>query len=698
MKTPPLLLGATLLFWGWQTGYLIPGLVMATVLEGSRVIKARWEFSDEDFTRIWTFCTLVFLAAAVYSFTSNEGPSGFRGFFENPNFFTQRNASAATARTAASLVRWLPMVFCLFMAAQVYSGREGIPLQTISMILRWRWKRARKAGQTPPPAPHVDISFPYVTLCLFAASVHSSDDSTFFWGLSVLLAWALWPQRTRRFNAAVWGTALVVAIGLGYLGQTGVGRLQTYLAGLNPQWLLGFGRHHFDPMQSRTELGSIGRLKASGQIVVRLETKNGPVPPLLREASYRTFKVQTWYAEAADKDFFYIPDPNNSNTYVLVPGKTNSYSVNIACYLDGNKGLLPLPSGSGLLENLTAYQVSKNFLGAVLADGPGLVVFDAHYGPGATLDSAPNEDEDKFVPLKERKALDQVISELRLKKGDPMDQAVLAFNRHFLSKFTYTTWQRPHRITNPNETPLSRFLLQTHHGHCEYFATAAVLLLRELDIPARYAVGYAVHEGSGSRYVVRQRDAHAWCLVWDKQSNSWMDLDLTPSSWVAIEAERGTSFQWLRDIWSRLSFEFSKIRWGQSHWRRYLLWALIPTLALLLYRIIFQARRRRRPRATEPGEATAWPGVDSEFYDLELRLAAHGLVRQPSEPLSDWLRRALREPTLAELKDPLQQLLNLHYRYRFDPRGLSPQERIELRQAARACLQKIERVGSAVQS
>jgi transglutaminase-like putative cysteine protease len=48
-----------------------------------------------------------------------------------------------------------------------------------------------------------------------------------------------------------------------------------------------------------------------------------------------------------------------------------------------------------------------------------------------------------------------------------------------------------------NETPLARFLLRTRSGHCEYFATATVLLLRQLGIPARYAVGYAVHEASG---------------------------------------------------------------------------------------------------------------------------------------------------------------------------------------------------------
>ena len=42
MKPPPFLLGAALLFWGWQTGFLIVGGLMAVALESPRVIRARW--------------------------------------------------------------------------------------------------------------------------------------------------------------------------------------------------------------------------------------------------------------------------------------------------------------------------------------------------------------------------------------------------------------------------------------------------------------------------------------------------------------------------------------------------------------------------------------------------------------------------------------------------------------------------------
>src|SRR5215472_10800760 len=120
MNTPPFFLGAGLLFWGWQTGFLLPALAMGLLIEGARWIEIRWELADEEFSRIWIFCTLLLLGAVIYAFTANEGPADFRGLFENPNYFTQRNAGTASARTAAALIRWLPMIFFLFMAAQAF--------------------------------------------------------------------------------------------------------------------------------------------------------------------------------------------------------------------------------------------------------------------------------------------------------------------------------------------------------------------------------------------------------------------------------------------------------------------------------------------------------------------------------------------------------------------------------------------------
>src|SRR5580765_3616039 len=97
-RTPPFLLGAALLFWGYYTGFFIPGLLMGITLESARWLKTRWEFSDEDFSRIWTFCTLLFLAAGLFAFTRNQGPANFRVLFAEPNLAAQRHAGTSSAR------------------------------------------------------------------------------------------------------------------------------------------------------------------------------------------------------------------------------------------------------------------------------------------------------------------------------------------------------------------------------------------------------------------------------------------------------------------------------------------------------------------------------------------------------------------------------------------------------------------------
>jgi hypothetical protein len=701
MKTAPLLLGVALLFWGWQTGFFLVGLLLAVAVESARFVKARWEFSDQDFSRTWSFCTLLFLAAAVYAFTANEGPASFGGFFQRPNLFTERNAGTASARTAASLIRWLPMIFFPLLAAQAFSARGAVPLTSISLIARRRQRKARMLGQALPPDRTVNVTYVYFAFCLIAASTHPPENNTYFWGLCALLAWALWSQRSIRFSLPVWAGALAVAIVLGYVGQFGVSQLQRSLENLNASWFARFGRRSNDPAQTRTALGQIGGLKTSPKIVIRLEPKIGNAPPLLREATYRTYKFPVWHSGTAKEEFENIGPETNSTTYVLLRGKSTAASVGIACYLSerarqsGNPaGLLPLPAGSGRLENLSAYLLQKNGLGAVLAEGPGLVMFDAPFGPGATLDSAPT-DEDRTVPPREAPALDQIISDLNVGSTNT-DQMLRAIGRFFESKFSYSTWQSRHRALGTNETELSRFLLSTRSGHCEYFATATVLLLRRLDIPARYAVGYAVHERSGPNYVVRLRDAHSWCLVWNREKQHWEDFDTTPASWFDVEAKRASAGQFLSDVLSWLGFQISKVRWGQSHLREYTLWTLVPVLALLLYQIIFRRGRRRHSKGGKGAEQpSTWPGLDSEFYLLEEKLAQRSVPRGGSEPLDEWLRRVAQTRELAELRAPLQELLRLHYRYRFDPLGLNEADRTALKRETRMCLESLSRAEAA---
>ncbi len=698
MNPPPFLLLAVLLFWGWQSGLLLFGAIMGLVLESSRFIKARWDLTGEDFRRLWNFSVLLALTLVVYVFTTNEESGGLNGLLHSSAVVAARNAGIS----ATTFLRWLPMTMFLFVAAQRFSEHGAVPLSAISVLVRRRRKGSAETER------NVDVSYPYFIVCLFSAGIHPNTGThSYFWGQAVLIAWALWPLRSRRYGIIAWVGALAAVIGLGFFGQHGIGELQRAFEGYNAQWMINLMRQRTDASQSITAIGQIGKLKLSPRIVIRLEPKAGSAPPVyLREASYRGYhpQRQTWQMGGSQNNFDDIlHDTGKFSSWTLLPGKTNTSVVNIASYLEGRsrdtgdpEGLLPLPTGSGRLEKLPVFTLKLNKTGAVQASGLGLVIFDAHYGPGATFDSPPDTSTnhlDLAVPTNEIPALDQIISEMKISSATE-ERKLLAVQQFFAANFSYSTWLGPDKLARTNETALSRFLLRSRSGHCEYFATATVLLLRELGIPARYAVGYAVHEPSGHGYVVREHDAHAWCLVWNEAKQTWEDFDTTPASWVEKETKSASVLLWFSDFWSWVRFEIAKLRWGQANLRQYILWALIPVLALLLYQIIFRHGRRRRPQPNTGKSAAAifWPGLDSEFYLLERKLAERGVPRQPSESLSVWLTRALDDPALADLRQPLQELLRLHYIHRFDPRGLSNQEREALTQEAKICLDTLSRM------
>ncbi len=81
------------------------------------------------------------------------------------------------------------------------------------------------------------------------------------------------------------------------------------------------------------------------------------------------------------------------------------------------------------------------------------------------------------------------------------------------------TWFRQHYqyrlgVHSAGRDPVLGFLETTHAGHCEYFASAAVLLLRSMGIPARYVTGFVCREREmGGLWIARREDAHAWVEV-----------------------------------------------------------------------------------------------------------------------------------------------------------------------------------------
>lgn len=72
------------------------------------------------------------------------------------------------------------------------------------------------------------------------------------------------------------------------------------------------------------------------------------------------------------------------------------------------------------------------------------------------------------------------------------------------------------------------FLTESRRGYCVHFATATAMLLRTLDIPARYVTGYAVSGPANTYHTVTEDSAHAWVEYYD-DTLGWLPLDPTPA-------------------------------------------------------------------------------------------------------------------------------------------------------------------------
>lgn len=88
--------------------------------------------------------------------------------------------------------------------------------------------------------------------------------------------------------------------------------------------------------------------------------------------------------------------------------------------------------------------------------------------------------------------------------------------------------------------PVVQWLEEKRAGHCEFFAGAFTLLARSAGIPTRMVVGFS--GGSWNSYedyfVVRNRNAHAWCEILD--GKSWIRFDPTPGGGRGRGAMAGT--------------------------------------------------------------------------------------------------------------------------------------------------------------
>jgi protein-glutamine gamma-glutamyltransferase len=696
MTPPRFLLGAALLFWGVMTERVVPGIACALLVEGAHWTRVRWNFGDRAFLNAWRLSVLFLLVTMVLVLVSGARLS------------------------AMSLVfTWLPVVLMPLQFVQTYGMASTTTLATFSMMVRRRRDHALKYGL---PFREIRFGFGSVYLCatLLASCLGSQADVPAFYPLLVMLgAWGLmsvsgraWKQVGLAFFVAVLMSAL-----LGAGGELGLMKLYRYMMSRGVDHSASSGLDY--ARERRTSIGNMGELKQSPEIVWRLIPEQGPLPKLLRIASYNTYLDQAWQADLLPtgtdpdsdgftavseitnpenpddlEDKFFIAPPDLPDQKAAVAQDLPRFRLRGATPSSRNFSLLPLPGYTASIHQFDPEEFDRNPFGTFRLK-PSQPVADAQvlWHPDFSPELPPwkaaasSYDRRRFdfppvdpdakkrvtvepefqIPPSEAKIIARVAAELGL-HDVPFEEKIARLRRHFVKNFQYTRYNRTREDFDPAKhgTLLGKFLTDTRAGHCEFFATSTALLLREAGVPTRYATGFMVAEidPKSGQALLRGTHAHAWCRAWDGELKHWIDIDLTPPDWLGLEGPpRMSRFQGLTDWFQRVREDLLVWRDRPGH----MMWLTLALLTPIGLGIAYIGRNLWRSRSQLDAEKARLRGATVVTTPLTaLERSARKLLgeRPPGTPLAPWLMGLSSRLPQPEL---LVQALALHHRLRFDP-------------------------------
>ena len=191
-----------------------------------------------------------------------------------------------------------------------------------------------------------------------------------------------------------------------------------------------------------------------------------------------------------------------------------------------------------------------------------------------------------------------------------------AIDDFFHAEFNYTL-ELP---SSAQEATLDYFLFERGEGHCEYFSTAMVVLLRSLGVHAREVNGFLGGQWNefGQYLAVTQNEAHTWVEVWFP-GYGWVEFDPTPGG--AGGSASTTSWLWP----GRFLFDGLQHRWNK--------WVLdydLESQAGLYQRISELFGGQPRESESSPGQAPGTrTGVDwMTLLVVVMALSAFILLRR----------------------------------------------------------------------
>lgn len=649
-----------------MTGRPLIGTALALIVEAAHWTKLRWDFNEEASTRAWQFTTIgIFISSALIYL---EGDA----YNALPNLLT-----------------WLPPLLLPMQFIQSYGLNASLPLNTFSFLAKQRRLRNLRLG-LPESVIFINFGNVYFVTAMIASTLGDRASSVAFLpGMIILTGWMLLSSSRSRPLALV--IALTVAGCIAVIGQRGLQALEDWLASSSPS------RSQFDPYSATTMIGKLGTIDQSPDILWRLRTEGSMFPPrLLRTGGYNTYRVGTWVNQPATEIDFRDLDTRLSGQipyYILAreaseADQLRAVSDFLPHYNIRGSALaetpMPLPGDAASLRDFELDGIERNSFGTVrIFPKESIIEGTVLWKPKTSTENLPLDFDDLRVPHHEREALAAIVQELRLTELPTLEKKLGAIRTWFQRNFAYSRSLLIRSSTHVSTTPtaLTQFLTRVRSGHCEYFASAATLLLRQAGIPARYATGYAVMERDAKRgeFVIRGTHGHAWVRVWDEKGNQWTDFDPTPGSWITSMAQH-QSTQAFNDALQRAREDF--FIWRNRPKNRVAATAVMLATAagVLLFILKRLWRSRRRISAEKQATHYAGPVIRTALHELESQAEKRLGGRATGEPFASWIGKL--RPSL-ENSAALDEAIEIHQRLRFDPNPPPATEEARLTALAR---------------
>ncbi len=627
---PQYLGSIAILFWGYQCDLLWFALPMAIIFEARFYFNRRWALTQKDFYQIADLTSVGLLLLVVFLFINRR----------EYHFIT-------------TLISWIPILFYPLTIVISYSTTRRMPLDVLFYSLR---------RQKEPVQQSWDMDYVLIGMCLLAAGLEP-EGNYYFPVVALLILLLLLRLRSTRFNLQVFIlTFALVVLGASFV-HTGMRGAHLALKEKTEEWIAAWIARRTNHLKTHTALGQVGTLKLSDAIAFRIEPLSGrpDFPPLLREAAYNSPGVTDWEVFSPNAD---AVEPADDFLWEFAPRPMQQYpQAKIYIEFDRKAAIIPVPDQLTEIYELPAKHLKKSAYGTI--QGLGLIPsphYRVRYDTTGRLGAEPSS-EDLIIPSAYRDYLASIAP------ADLSAPEAVMFVQSFFSEFRYTLYQSGHAVS---ENPLIYFMDKRRAGHCEYFASATALLLRSLGVPSRYVVGYAVVEWNANlaMYTVRERHAHAWAEAW--VNGRWITVDTTPARWLGME-ENAASF--LQPLWDAIdNNQFLFLRWWnnqelEDYERELFMFGLI-LVGILLWRVYRSEQVVIETAEEESVESWLVPGRESPFFRVEDHLAELGYKRGRGELMANWLLRIDRAELLP--------LLSSHNRWRFDPRGISIEERRQL--------------------